>query len=290
MKKIFYVIFLFSVTFSLIIPTGTGVALEKTTGRVAATLGLRIRNGPGTDYDKVVTIPYNTTITILSYSEAGNGCSDKWAEVVYDNNSTSYRGYGCLTYIEDIKTFEVEEEKKEEVTPTPPPTDSSDENNTETDKEKEEENEEVTEDEESSMATMTAEEFEAYLTSQGFPESYKVKLRELHKLHPTWIFKGVKSNYTWGQALALQNESGRSLYNVNSTAKLNGYEGFLSTSEGNYDYTTDKFYPHDGLYWFQANSDTISYYMDPRNFLSESYIFLFVGMVHRATICQLIKF
>jgi len=292
MKKVFYIIFLFSVIFSLIIPIGN--ALEKTTGRVAATLGLRIRNGPGTGYDKVVTIPYNTIITILSYSEAGNGCSDKWAEVVYDSNSTSYRGYGCLTYIEDIKTVEVEEtekdepkeEEKEEVTPTPP-ADSGNEDKTETDneidkgtgEEKEEPKEEEPE-EGSTMANMTQEEFEAYLTSQGFPESYKVKLRELHKLHPTWIFKGVKSNYTWEQALALQNESGRSLYNVNSTAKLNGYEGFLSTTEGNYDYTTDKFYPHDGLYWFQANSDTISYYMDPRNFLSENYVFMFEDLLY----------
>ena len=38
------------------------------------------------------------------------------------------------------------------------------------------------------MATMTDAEFETYLTNQGFPESYKVKLRELHKSHPNWVF------------------------------------------------------------------------------------------------------
>ena len=33
--------------------------------------------------------------------------------------------------------------------------------------------------------------FEAYLTSQGFPESYKPYLRQLHAQYPQWIFKAA---------------------------------------------------------------------------------------------------
>ena len=32
--------------------------------------------------------------------------------------------------------------------------------------------------------------FESYLNSQGFPESYKTSLRTLHTEHPTWVFQG----------------------------------------------------------------------------------------------------
>ena len=31
-------------------------------------------------------------------------------------------------------------------------------------------------------------EFEAWLTEQKFPESYKPKLRDLHSLYPNWVF------------------------------------------------------------------------------------------------------
>lgn len=276
MKKSINFIILAIICVSLFTPT---YAIEKTTGRIATTVGLRMRKGPNTDSEKMVTVPYNTIVTIKSFADPGNGCDDKWAEIVYEVTNNSYTGYVCSTYIEDIKTENVEE--KEEL---PPNTDSSNKDDSNNDNSTENKDDNTTEmpkeDEESSMAKMTDEEFEAYLTNQGFPESYKVKLRALHKLHPTWIFKGVKSNYTWQQALSAQNESGRSLYNVNSSAKENGYEGYLSIAEGNYNYQTDTFLAHDGLYWFQANSQTISYYMDPRNFLNESYIFMFEDLLY----------
>ena len=36
--------------------------------------------------------------------------------------------------------------------------------------------------------------FEAKLDEQGFPESYKRRLRYIHKKYPNWIFKGIKTN------------------------------------------------------------------------------------------------
>ena len=133
-------------------------------------------------------------------------------------------------------------------------------------------------------ANMNNDEFENYLNSQGFPESYKVKLRELHKKHPTWIFTGTKTNRTWAEAMYLQDEfaqdyydssPGNSFLNINPTKAAQGMEGYLSTQPNDYDYYTNTFKPHDGLYWFQANSAAIAHYMDPRYYLTEYGIFTF---------------
>lgn len=124
---------------------------------------------------------------------------------------------------------------------------------------------------ESDMAKMTEAEYEEYLNKQGFPESYKVKLRELHKLHPNWIFVGVKTKYNWNDALKNQNVAGRSFYQSTSTAS----QGFLSTDDAYYNFYTDTFKVMEGKTWYQANVQTIAYYLDPRNFLNDDGIFMF---------------
>ena len=238
-------------------------AEEKITGRISSTTGLRMRKGPGVSYDKIITIPHNTRVQIVSYGDSGNGCDNKWAEVIYEATVSSHRGYVCSTYLEDIETVIVDTDNKndentkddEEVPPTDVPSNST-------------------------MANMTDEEFNKYLTEQGFPDSYKEKLKALHKLHPTWIFKGIKSNYNWSDALREESANGTSLFNVNTNLKEQGYEGYLSTEPGNYNFETDTFYAHDGIYWFQANNDTIAYYMDPRNFLNETNIFMFEDLLY----------
>ena len=276
MKKYLIYLLVFTFCFSLCTPV---FGLTKTTGRIAATLGLKLRKGPTTNDEKIITVPHNTIVTIVSYSDTGNGCSDKWAEIIYEANGLSHRGYACSTFIEDIVTIEVEDSE-----PTPPAEDNNSDNNSDnsdngnngnngntdgnngdtTNKDEETNNE-------STMANMTAEEFEAYLTSQGFPESYKVKLRELHKLHPSWVFVGIQARDNWATVLSNQNVSGRSLYQSKDSAS----QGYLATGDGFYDWYNDKFIAKDGSTWFQANSQTISYYMDPRNFLTESGIFMF---------------
>ena len=35
------------------------------------------------------------------------------------------------------------------------------------------------------------------LIIKNFPESYKIKLRDLHKKHPNWVFVGIKTKYNW---------------------------------------------------------------------------------------------
>ena len=229
-------------------------SLEVTTANVTAESNLRIRKGPGTSYEQIGSATYNTNVRILSFAESGNGCADRWAEI---ETLSGVKGYVCSTYLDNIVTQEI----------------SEDENN----------NQNEISSQGQAMANMTAEEFEAYLDSQGFPESYKVKLRELHAKHPTWIFKGVRSKYTWLDALNAEDTSGTSLMNVNPTYANNGYEGYLSINEADYNHDTDKFIAHDGTYWFQANRQTIAYYMDPRNFLDEKQVFMFEELFYYPT-------
>ena len=230
---LFLLIFIMQLLFFNIIPVNA-----TTYGRISSIDGLRLRNGPGTSkYSKLDSIPHNTIVTILEQNiktdDNSTGCgTGLWHKVQYNNQT----GYACSRYIEIQEPIEDEEEIPD-----------------------------------SDISKMTDEEFEAYLTNQGFPETYKVKLRELHKKHPNWVFVGIKTKNNWKDTLKNQNVAGRSTYQSTSSSS----QGYLSTEEGFYDWYTDKFKAQDAQTWFQASSETIAYYLDPRNFLTEDGIFMF---------------
>ena len=46
--------------------------------------------------------------------------------------------------------------------------------------------------------------FDAYLTSQGFPDSYKAQLKALHKLYPNWKFEAQHTTLTWDEMIDAQ--------------------------------------------------------------------------------------
>ena len=103
-------------------------------------------------------------------------------------------------------------------------------------------------------------EFEKVLDAQGFPESYKRILRNLHQLHPNWIFLGMQTNVDFTYAV-----------NV---------EKWVCAIQGN-----TAFYEYDGNTpiksepgWYRPNFETTAYYMDPRNFLTEKYILQFESL------------
>ena len=118
--------------------------------------------------------------------------------------------------------------------------------------------------------------FEAYLTAQGFPESYKPYLRKLHAAHPNWIFKAVDTNLKWNDVITAEMKLGRSLIQ-----KLSSYpESYYSYQQGAYNTETGKFTVFDGTNWIQASQALIEYAVDPRNYLNETYIFALLGLNH----------
>ena len=49
--------------------------------------------------------------------------------------------------------------------------------------------------------------FDAYLTAQGFPESYKSQLQALHKTYPNWKFEAQITNLNWNDVIAAESAS-----------------------------------------------------------------------------------
>ncbi len=115
--------------------------------------------------------------------------------------------------------------------------------------------------------------FEEYLTSQGFPESYKPYLRVLHQMYPSWIFAAKKVGLNWNDALNAECEQGRSLtslpYSIGSE---------LSFEKGAYNWDTGAHVVYDSGGWVMASKELVAYSLDPRNYLNANYVFAFQSM------------
>ena len=114
------------------------------------------------------------------------------------------------------------------------------------------------------------EQFENDLNQQGFPESYKEGLRSLHAEFPNWRFQGFKTNLNWNDVLDGEMEGTGSLVDKNAISS------WKSTDAGKYDWNTGTWPGFDGPTWVGASRALTAYYMDPRNFFDESYIFQFL--------------
>ena len=110
---------------------------------------------------------------------------------------------------------------------------------------------------------MTDEQFMQYLSSEGFPDSYKSKLIALHSIHPNWGFVGYKTNIPWATALSKQTSGGRSLVSGSYPSKYR--DGTKQYEPG----------------WYKANTKVVAYYMDPRNFLNENSMFMFEDLSYK---------
>lgn len=131
--------------------------------------------------------------------------------------------------------------------------------------------------EEENEVDMSADvDFEAYLTEQGFPESYKDSLRSLHITHPEWVFRTVQTGLNWEDALAAEGKVG-----TNLVAK-NAITSWKSTEKTAYNWNTDSWYTFDGGAWVAASKELVAYYMDPRNFLTDQAIFQFESLEYES--------
>ena len=119
------------------------------------------------------------------------------------------------------------------------------------------------------------------LRNAGFKESYISKLSILKQAHPNWTFKAIKTGLNFNDAVEAENSLGKSLIQVTDSTNNVGY---LSTWPGSYNYYTDSFKAFDGSNWYAANYDTIAYYMDPRNFLIDMYIFQYEALAYESNL------
>mgnify|MGYP003370431088 CR=1 FL=1 len=113
-------------------------------------------------------------------------------------------------------------------------------------------------------------EFEKHLEEEGFPDSYKENLRLLHAEHPNWIFKAQKTNLDWNDVIRNENIPGKNLVPSSSVSS------WKSIDSKSYDWNTNSWIGMDGSSWVSASKEVIEYFMDPRNFLDDKYIFQFM--------------
>lgn len=116
------------------------------------------------------------------------------------------------------------------------------------------------------FSKMTAQQFENYLTKQGFSEEYKKPLRALRAKHPNWVFVAYKTGLKWSDVLKKQTARNVSLI----------YKSY----PGSYRSGAYKSQVEPG--WYNANEKVVAFYMDPRNFLNEDRIYMFEDLGYQS--------
>lgn len=113
--------------------------------------------------------------------------------------------------------------------------------------------------------------FEAQLSAQGFPESYKDGLRQLHAQFPNWVFEAKQTGLDWSEVISNEMVLPRSLIGTESISS------YKSLADGAYDWDSSTWTGFDGSDWVAASEELLCYYMDPRNFLDEVFVFQFLS-------------
>ncbi len=192
------------------------------TGIVNVTDVLRVRSGPGTNYNALGTLSPNAEVTI--YGEPVTGGNYKWYKIAYKSGY----GYVASNYIINVKEIPKYDYNAD---------------------------------------------FESNLTKQNFPESYKVLLRKLHATHPNWVFLADHLSMTFEEAVKAESEVGKSLVQNGTTLIPDSYK---SMAKGAYDWKNNIYISYDSGNWVTAEKEVVEYYLEPRNFLNENNIYLFL--------------
>lgn len=225
--------------------SGVSYGAERPASVMATTLN--VRSAPGTANAVVGKLSYGAPVTVLGEANAADG--SLWYQIRFTGTGGgAATGYVMGTYLKFSSAL---------------PGTSNEQNTSSTS---------------NSSNYVSDGNFEAYLNSQGFPESYRPGLRELHARYPQWIFTAFDTGLDWNEVI--QNESlvGRNLV---ASSRPSSWK---STAPGAYDWSTSTWPGFDGSSWVAASEDIIRYYMDPRNFLNETYIFQFLLQDYDASV------
>lgn len=116
------------------------------------------------------------------------------------------------------------------------------------------------------------------LRQKNFPESYIPYLLETHARHPNWEFNAKTTKFNWNDTINGENIDNRNLvyYTFDDNYRSTDYR---------YDWATDKYSrAYKEPNWYVASKDALKFYMDPRNYLNEKYIFAFETLSFNANI------
>jgi len=114
--------------------------------------------------------------------------------------------------------------------------------------------------------------YEQSLIAAGFPSDYARRLAILHAIHPNWTFAPSFTGKRQGGMDFL--EAVQAEADVVSRNLISGSNTSLrSTRDGAY--KNGQWISLSGSGWYAASEQTIAFFMDARNFLDESHIFMF---------------
>lgn len=122
---------------------------------------------------------------------------------------------------------------------------------------------------------------------KDFPDDYKVKLRELHELHPNWVFEAYYPTVSWSELVNIEyiNNISANLI-ATSNMQVGGVDGDsvwypAPTSwksldvAGAFNWSQNQWVVFNGSNWIKCSKEALTYVMDPRNWLTENNIFMF---------------
>lgn len=96
-----------------------------------------------------------------------------------------------------------------------------------------------------------------------FPESYRPALTQLKALHPNWTFVPMQTNLEWSSVVEAQLQNNRSWVHKSKSA---GWKAGEASQSG----------------WYIASRSAVEYCLDPRNFVEDTYIFMFEQLTYNA--------
>lgn len=109
-----------------------------------------------------------------------------------------------------------------------------------------------------------------------FPSSYHAALEKLHEAYPKWQFEPLETGLKWNAVLEAEMEDDKNVVPTGADYTLK------SKAADDYNVETDTFVQKDSG-WVKAAAPTVAYFMDPRNFLDEKYIFQFEKLSYDET-------
>lgn len=121
-------------------------------------------------------------------------------------------------------------------------------------------------------------EYTTKLKNLKFPDSYIPYLLEIHARHPNWNFVPEFINLDFNDVVTNEAYNERNLL---QGAYFN--PNYLSMDLNTYDILNNKFKecPTEKG-WYNASTEAIAFYLDPRNYLNEKYIFAFENLVYNS--------
>ena len=264
---------------------------------------VNVRTGPGTDYQVLDTLPYDYTFTPVGLETDEEGRT--WYAFPWEDTT----GYVLAEYAQQPESSQPEETEaesagQEQMAETEAETAEQEEPaETETDTAEQKEpaeteegtvivSEEISEYEQVLLETLFAPgsqaewsgqiqseaEFEAQLSS--FPESYHAGLREVHAAYPNYRFIADYPGMDFWELV--QAEQGKKVADVLPESFRAMYDESFGYFE-NYDWDSGEWMMSEGRFTY-ASDEVIAYYLDPRNFLNTSEIYMFVRQSYSGSI------